>query len=96
MYEPLLQIIGFVGMATLLFVCLVLSRTQNTHYFLVAGQDVLRWFALLLSCLIVGRLVSVFHLTPVSLVRSVNSIIFIGVVGGIIWSVWRHGRATRP
>lgn len=91
----LLQIIGIIGMATLLFICINLSRPRNTRAFLAVGQDVFRWIAVLLCDLIALRTLTGWHLVSTEFARTVNSIVFLVVVGGIVWSVSRHGRAAQ-
>lgn len=95
MVAGLLQIVGIIGMATLLFICITLSLTRNTRVFVAVGQDVFRWLAVLLCDLIALRTLTGWHLVSTEFARTINSIVFLVVVGGIVWNVSRHGRAAQ-
>lgn len=90
-----LQLIGIVCMATLLFICAMLSRARNTHYFNAAGQDVFKWLALVLAAFIVSRVLVMTDFANSEVARNLNSLVFAATILGIMWSVYRHGRTSR-
>lgn len=88
----ILQALGLIGIATLLFICVLLSLKRNTQTFLVVGQYVFRWMAALLVIILALRILTATDLMTANLARNVNSIVFLAIVGGIVWSVRHHGR----
>lgn len=87
----ILQAFGVLGLVTLLFICFILSQPRNLQKFVVVGQDVFKWMAVVLFFTLFARVLSMFHLVNTSTARNLTSAIFILSVAGIVWSVYRHG-----
>lgn len=87
----ILQILGFLGITTLLFICFILSQPRNVQRFIIVGQDVFKWMTVVLLSTLFARILLLLNIIETPWARSLNSVVFILSVAGIVWSVYRHG-----
>lgn len=87
----ILQIVGLLGVTTLLFICFILSQPRNVQRFVIVGQDVFKWMTVVLFFTLFARILLLSRLISTPFARNINSIVFFVSVVGIVWNVYRHG-----